>query len=56
VELRYHATLIKYGIATFNWDEIKATVEVDFPSYGHALLYTEEFVNSFTTKKERGEV
>jgi nicotinamidase-related amidase len=46
VELGYHTTLIKDGIAAFNWDEIKATVEVNFPSYGHTLLSAEEFVNS----------
>ena len=46
VELGYHATLIKDGIAAYNWEEIKATVEVNFPNYGHALLYTEEFVNA----------
>ena len=49
VELGYHTTLIKDGITAFNWDEIKATVQVNFPSYGHALLSTEEFINSFTT-------
>jgi nicotinamidase-related amidase len=49
VELGYHRTVIKDGIAAFNWDEIKATVQVNFPSYGHALLSTEESINSFTT-------
>lgn len=49
VELGYHTTLIKDGITAFNWDEIKATVQVNFPSYGHALLSTEESINSFTT-------
>ena len=48
VELGYHTTLIKDGIAAFNWEGIKATVEVNFPSYGHALLSTEEFINSCT--------
>jgi nicotinamidase-related amidase len=46
VELSYHTTLIKDGIAAFNWEEIKATVEVNFPSYGHALLSTKEFISS----------
>ncbi|MCD9015761.1 cysteine hydrolase family protein [Parachryseolinea silvisoli] len=44
VELGYHVTLIKDGIAAFTWDEIKATTEINFPNYGHALLTTEEFV------------
>lgn len=44
VELGYHVTLIKDGIAAFNWEEIKATVETNFPNYGHVLLSTEEFL------------
>ncbi|RUT69539.1 cysteine hydrolase [Flavobacterium cupreum] len=44
VELGYHVTLIKDAIAAFNWDEIKATVETNFPNYGHALYGTEEFI------------
>ena len=47
VELGYHTTLIKDAIAAFTWEEIKATVEVNFPNYGHALLSTEEFINAF---------
>ncbi|MBL0742684.1 isochorismatase family cysteine hydrolase [Chryseolinea lacunae] len=48
VELGYHVTLIKDGVAAFNWEEIKATVETNFPNYGHAVLSTEEFVNAIT--------
>jgi len=50
VELGYHATLIKDGIAAFNWEGKKATVEVNFPRYGHALLSTEEFINALNVK------
>lgn len=46
VELGYHVTLIKDGIGAFNWEEIKATVETNFPNYGHSLLTTEEFIAS----------
>lgn len=46
VELGYHVTLIKDGIAAFNWEEIRVTVEVTFPNYGHAMLTTEEFINT----------
>ncbi len=46
VELGYHVTLIKDGIAAFNWEEIKATVETNFPNYGHILSSTEEFIKS----------
>ncbi|TDO96985.1 cysteine hydrolase family protein [Flavobacterium sp. 245] len=46
VELGYHVTLIKDGIGAFNWDEIKATVETNFPNYGHSLLTTDEFITN----------
>ncbi|MEN2399082.1 cysteine hydrolase family protein [Flavobacterium sp. MC2016-06] len=46
VELGYHVTLIKDGIGAFNWEEIKATVETNFPNYGHSLLTTDEFLES----------
>ncbi|MFT3793336.1 isochorismatase family cysteine hydrolase [Flavobacterium sp.] len=45
VELGYHVTLIKDGIAAFNWKEIEVTVETNFPAYGHALFSTEAFIN-----------
>ena len=32
----------------FNWEEIKATVQVNFPNYGHTLLSTEEFIRALT--------
>jgi hypothetical protein len=41
------------AIAAFNWDEIKATIEVNFPSCGHALLSAKEFINSFTNNQKR---
>lgn len=44
VELGYHVTLIKDGIGAFNWEEVRATVETNFPNYGHSLLTTNEFV------------
>jgi hypothetical protein len=50
VELGYHTTLLKDAIAAFNWEEIKATVKVNFPAYGHTLLSTEEFINDLNTK------
>ena len=46
VELGYHTTLIKDAIAAYNWEEIRVTVEINFPSYGHALLSSEEFINT----------
>jgi nicotinamidase-related amidase len=48
VELGYHVTLIKDGIGAFNWEEIKATVETNFPNYGHVLLSTDEFIDKIS--------
>ena len=45
VELGYYVTLIKDGIGAFNQEEIRATVETNFPNYGHALLSSQEFVD-----------
>jgi nicotinamidase-related amidase len=49
VELGYHTTLLKDAMAAYSWEEIKATVEVNFPAYGHTLLSTEEFINTLNT-------
>lgn len=49
VELGYHVTLIKDGIGAFNWEEIKATVETNFPNYGHLLSSTDEFINNINS-------
>ena len=46
VELGYHVTLIKDGIAAFSWDEIKATAETHFPNYGHAILSAAEYAET----------
>lgn len=45
VELGYHVTLIKDGIGAFNWEEIRATVETNFPNYGHRILSADEFAS-----------
>lgn len=46
VELGYHVTLIKDGIGAFNQEEIRATVEITFPNYGHRLVTAAEFIAS----------
>jgi nicotinamidase-related amidase len=46
IELGYHVTLIRDGIAAFSWEEIRATVETNFPHYGHTLLTTSEFIRT----------
>lgn len=49
VELGYHVTLISDGIAAFNWEEIRATVETNFPNYGHSLLSAQEFIDNLNS-------
>ena len=38
VELGYHVTLVKDATATFRWEEWVATMEVNAPSFAHAVL------------------
>jgi nicotinamidase-related amidase len=44
VELGYHAALIKDAIASFSAEDMRATIEVNFPAFGHAVLSTDEFL------------
>jgi len=48
VELGYHTSLISDAIAAFTWDEMKATIEINFPAFGHGVLTTDEFVAGLT--------
>lgn len=45
VELGYHTTLISDGIAAFSEAEMKATIEVNWPAFGHGVLDTETFLS-----------
>ncbi|ASQ99711.1 hypothetical protein CGL27_47930 [Streptomyces sp. 11-1-2] len=44
-ELGYHVTLIRDAIASFSWEEMTATFELNAPLYAHAILTTDEFVD-----------
>lgn len=44
VELGYHATLISDAIAAFSQEEMDATIKTNWPSFGHAVLTTDEFL------------
>lgn len=43
VELGYHTTVLKDAVAAFNPTELKASLEVNYPIYAHALLTVGEF-------------
>ncbi|MCA9457489.1 MAG: cysteine hydrolase [Nitrospira sp.] len=51
VELGYHTTLISDAIAAFNWDEIKAAAEINFPAFGHAVMTTDEFISGMNANQ-----
>jgi len=44
VELGYHATLISDAIAAFSEAEMVATIETNWPAFGHAVMTTKSFI------------
>ncbi len=45
-ELGYEVTLVKDAIASFSWDEMKATLELNAPNYARSIVSTEELLAS----------
>ncbi|MGW1995043.1 isochorismatase family cysteine hydrolase [Embleya sp. NPDC001921] len=45
-ELGYHVTLVKDAIAAFHPDEMHATVELNAPTYAHAIPDTRELLDA----------
>lgn len=45
VELGYEVTMIKDATASFSWDEMKASLEINLPSYASAILTAQEIIN-----------
>jgi nicotinamidase-related amidase len=45
-ELGYHVTLIRDAIGAFSRDEMNITFDVNAPTYAHAILTTNEFLNA----------
>ena len=45
IELGYEVTMVKDATASFSWDEMKASLEINLPSYASALLTAQEMVN-----------
>lgn len=46
VELGYHVTLVKDATATFRHEEWVATMEVNAPSFAHAIVTTDELIQA----------
>ena len=51
VELGYHATVLSDAVAAFNPTELKASLEVNYPIYAHALLTAERFSAALAQSK-----
>lgn len=47
VELGYEVTMVKDATASFSWDEMKASLEINLPSYASAILTAQEVANKF---------
>lgn len=45
IELGYEVTMVKDATASFSWDEMKASLEINLPSYASAILTAQEMVN-----------
>lgn len=45
VELGYEVTMVKDATASFSWDEMRASLEINLPSYASAILPAQEMVN-----------
>ena len=45
-ELGYEVTLVKDAIASYSWDEMKATLELNAPNYARAIVLTKELIGS----------
>jgi len=43
-ELGYEVTLVKDAIGSYNWDEMKATLELNAPNYARAIVPTNELI------------
>lgn len=51
VELGYHTTVLSDAVAAFNPTELKASLEVNYPIYAHAVLTTGQFVSAMAESK-----
>lgn len=50
VELGYHVTLVGDATAALRWEEWSATVEINAPSFAHAIVNTREMVRTWESE------
>lgn len=51
VELGYHTTVIIDAVAAFNENELKASKDINFPTFAHVLINAEEFAQALSQSK-----
>ena len=51
VERGYHTTVISDAVAAFNFTELKASLDVNYPIYAHALLTADRFEAALASLK-----
>jgi nicotinamidase-related amidase len=51
VELGYHTTVLRDAVAAFSPTELKASLDVNYPIYSHALLTAEQFATALDGSK-----
>ena len=48
VELGFHATLISDAIAAFSGAEMDATININWPAFGHGVVTSDEFITAIS--------
>ncbi len=44
VEMGYHVTMISDAIGAYTWDEMEASLTINYPRFAHEILSTEEYL------------
>ena len=48
VELGYHTTLVRDATAAFSWDEMRAALDINAPTYAHAVVTTDALLTAWS--------
>jgi nicotinamidase-related amidase len=51
LERGYHTTIISDAVAAFNFTELKASVEINYPIYAHTILTADKFEDAMSALK-----
>ena len=53
-ELGYDVTLVKDAIASFSWDEMRATLDLNAPNYASSMVTTDELLPALAPLSRNG--